>query len=884
MDDVRSHLKSLGNRYSIEILQVLSPKAGEIIPHLGWEEIVEGILEIKGYKKQSSGTKSERTQSEAEYEEEKQRYTSGGTLYESMNKLVEAGFVIASGERGKKQRTFMITHDGRLALNAIQGMLGPIIEDTEVARAAKILLKHKNFIRLLPAQKRFLEEIGDIDGNLIIQMPPGSGKTFLAMIAVLLRLQNGGRCLYLSPYISINRQVVHEYGELFEELGYSMIRLDGSCRATEEELEDANFVVAIYESALIAALGRKDWTEEFDLVVVDELTHLSSWSSKLSVGNLGTDRSTKLDVLITLLQESSQIITLSSRFGGTEMVADWLNAQVFRPSVILSPDEYIVTRDENVITIESSDGALYTEIESEDMLESGLNHMGNYDEKSVLVVVGYRSMSEYVAEKLSKSRPRKIDDEVIDYVIGLDTNIPVVERLRNVLEKGVAFHHAGVPPDIRGRLEEKIKTGEIRTVASTTGITSGTSFPFDAVFLNLDRSMRYLIARSRYLQIAGRIGEYHLSESGGSVYVLFYFPPKEKQEIDRIVETLLYRPLKPLDPGTVFPSLLTSLMVREVAKKRDFSYDTMIDAVMGTVEKTFRSMNDPEYLENVANMFGAIFEWMLNNSAFAGNKSSMKLAMSTKYAAESGLDILRYLDVKEDLENITDNEADKSLMYLILQFELPQAVRPRTSIALEIEIKATGLEPPDEWYLNFVNYRTRIKTQVLTDWLEEKPLKEVMGAAYELIGEMSSEGKPVGGNEIDEGDFASLIEICSNVAENLSSYFHLMKQKNAAERLHIFSRQLLYGVKSDLATSDLLELDVQYDDNHIQPLLRKDARVLFDNGYTTISEVVRKDIGAKKKGLARDRFAENSGLETEFALEVYKSALAEVRSRMEEDD
>ena len=47
---------------------------------------------------------------------------------------------------------------------------------------------------------------------------------------------------------------------------------------------------------------------------------------------------------------------------------------------------------------------------------------------------------------------------------------------------------------------------------------------------------------------------------------------------------------------------------------------------------------------------------------------------------------------------------------------------------------------------------------------------------------------------------------------------------------------------------------------------------------------MRKDIDASKKGLARDRFAKNCGLEPELAREVYKAAMMHIRSRIKEDD
>ncbi|MFW9838535.1 MAG: hypothetical protein ACFFE7_13540, partial [Candidatus Thorarchaeota archaeon] len=68
LSDLRNQLKALSNRHALEILQVLSPKTGEIVPTLGWDSIVEGMLALDGIQKQTSKSKGERTQTQAEYE------------------------------------------------------------------------------------------------------------------------------------------------------------------------------------------------------------------------------------------------------------------------------------------------------------------------------------------------------------------------------------------------------------------------------------------------------------------------------------------------------------------------------------------------------------------------------------------------------------------------------------------------------------------------------------------------------------------------------------------------------------------------------------------------------------------------------------------------
>ncbi len=883
LEETRTRLRALGNRYAIEILQVLRPGAGDIIPNMGWDEIVEGILDLMGTKKPKSGRANERSAKEIEYERIKKRFAAGGTLYESMNKLVKANYVIALGSKGKKQRTFMITHEGRLALSAVDGMIGPTSMDTEVYRTAKVLLRYKNFVRLLPAQEKFLNEAEDLEGNIIIQMPPGSGKTFLAMVAILIKLQSGIKCLYLSPYQSIITQVINEYGELLEDMGYKVERHDGTKSTDSDELKQANLIVGVYESVFTDLLRKDKWTEDIGLTVVDELTELDSQIGEIDAGNLGTDRSAKLDCLVTLQKRKSQIITLSSRFGNTERVADWLKARTFRPSVRLNPDEYIVTRQENGIQISSSDGTQNILMKREHFLESVIEHMEDYEDKSVLVVASSRFRAEWLAGVMSRHFQRKVIDGVVDHIIGNESQMPVASRLKEVLKQGVAFHHAGLSASIRRRLEDSIKTGRIRSVVSTTGITAGISFPFDCVIILFDRYMDYLAARSRYLQVAGRIGEYHLAEHGGSVYIVFEGPSRRFQDADSLVNTLLHRPLESLNPGPIYPSILANLMTREAVSGRKFMKEELQETMKSIAEESFRSVQHPDYEKQVKKMFNILFTWLFKKNAIESTDSGFKLSKNVIAATRSGLDIIRYLEIQTLLDQMGPDASNGELVDTILSFGLPQIVRPRTSYPTTIELKAAGIENPSNWYDELTRGRNKVKRTAVKGWVEERDAVDVISDANAEGQNIVIDGRSMGGIDIDEGDFDALTRICSGLAEDLSQYFLQLKKKEVAERCHIFSRQLLYGVREDLAKSDLLELILHLKDDQLTSLSRHDARVLYDREYESISDVLSKDRDPEKRGLARDRFARNSGLEPTFAKEVYKAALQYVRSRLEEE-
>ncbi|MBN2230917.1 MAG: DEAD/DEAH box helicase [Candidatus Thorarchaeota archaeon] len=871
---LRDQLKALSNRYAIEILQVLSPQTGEMVPTLGWDNIVEGLLSLDNINKPKTGPKGERSQEEVRYEELRQGLMSGGTIYETMNKLVKVGFVSSSGDRGRKQRGFMITHEGRLALASVGQLGGPIGNRTEVQRAAKILLKHKNFTSLLPAQSKFINEMGKIEGNLVIQMPPGSGKTFLAMIVILLRLQRNIKCLYLSPYTSLNRQIIDEYGTLLEELEYSVIRYDGLSSASDDELESADLVVAMYETFASALLQKKTWTSKIGLAIVDELTELDS-PYQMQPENLGTDRSAKLDCMITLLKKQSEIITLSSRFGDTNKITEWLDANVFRPDVRLTPDEFIVFKREGGIEIESSDRTQRVVSQQEDLLDAVMDHIENYKEKSILFVVGSRYRAQGIARRLGRSHPRDLNQEVVDQILGVGESLPLSERLANTLKYGTAFHHSGLDGGVRERLEKAIRDRVVRTVVSTTGITSGMSFPFDCVVILLDQNMYFLTARSKYLQIAGRIGEYHLGQHGGRVYLVFEGPTQNFPGTQEMEDTLLHRPLEALNPGKMYPSLAVSVLIRDLISGRPVNCDGLKKKFVEHVQSSYKGTVDQDYASKAGKFFDSMCAWLEREKLLETSSKGFNMTKDTQGAVLSGLDPVDFLQTRSLLHNLETGVDDDTLIDLLLRFRLPQSIRPRTLVPTKDELDIMGLPDPEDWYLKLVPERLEIKRTVLKRWLDEQEVAEII----------SETGEMARGISLDEGDLDSLLSICGNTASNISSYFRTTKRPAIADRLHVFSRQLQYGVRADVADSDLLELLlIQGDDLPSNRLSRTDARTLYEHGYKSISDVVRKDIDASKKGLARDRFSTNCGLELNIAKEVYKAAMSHIRARLQHDD
>lgn len=867
-------MKALSNRYAVEILRALSPRAGDIVPSLGWDDIVDNILIMQGLSPPSIMVEGERTEEQSKYEKRRKQLATAGTLYESMEKLVASNFVRAVGERGRKHRRYMITHDGRLALSAMNLILGPTPKDTVMGRAAKVLLRYKNFVRLLPAQAKFLEEIRDVSGNLILQMPPGSGKTFLAMMIILTKLEQGVKCLYMTPLISISRQLIDEYGDLLSQLGYSVVRYDAHSDATEEMLEKADFIIGIYESVLSAFLSKRGWLNKVKLVVVDELTELGGTGEEPTPRALGTDRSCRLDLLITRLKNNAQIITLSSRFGDTDTVAKWLDAAVFRPNVRLVPDEYVVTPDDEGVRISSADGTHMHQSTERSRLDAIHEYIGEYKTKSLLVVVGSRESAEFYAQRISKAYPRDINNEVIERIIGDDEDLPAASRLKALLEHGVAFHHAGLTTSLRGRLERELKLGNIRCVVSTTGIAAGASFPFDYVAIVLDRALRAFIDRSRYLQIAGRIGEYYLTEHGGSVFIALSKETVEEEQDDVVIEELLHQPLIPLRPGPIDPYLLCALIVEEIIGHRRINTETIVDRLLMLVRETLRGTTDAKYVGIVRREIEELFKWMEKMGITSMDSGGVYVGSDAKHAIHEELNPLDYVKVRDRLHDDVDF-GETELIDTIMKFRLVQVTRPRTYVPTKVELKAAGLGNIDDWYSEQVKKRETIKREVMRGWINEEPIREVIETAIEMG--INGDERARRWMSLDEGDMITMMDWAADIALSIAAYLKRVGRKKSANQFVIFSKRLRFGLKEDAASSDLMDLVIPCKDGSTKRLSRVEIRTLVDRGYASIQDIVRKDIDPSKRKPARTRFSKNCGLDPGYAVEIYKAAQKHIR-------
>ncbi|HTZ85648.1 MAG TPA: DEAD/DEAH box helicase, partial [Solirubrobacteraceae bacterium] len=146
-------------------------------------------------------------------------------------------------------------------------------------------------------------------------------------------------------------------------------------------------------------------------------------------------------------------------------------------------------------------------------LAGALEHAG-----PVLTITGTRQDAQRLAGALSSTRAEiVVTRRVRDALSGiLDAEHPLVD----MVARGVAYHHAGLPLEVLGLIEEELRAGRLNHVVSTTTLTEGVNLPVHTVVLaetKWDGSDVH-ISGPRMLNAIGRAGRAGIETEGWVVF------------------------------------------------------------------------------------------------------------------------------------------------------------------------------------------------------------------------------------------------------------------------------------------------------------------------------------------------------------------------------
>jgi len=399
------------------------------------------------------------------------------------------------------------------------------IDKLKLSESAIEFLKSQGFTKLYPPQADSVKS-GLLDGqSILVSAPTASGKTLIAMLAMLSYLSNNkGKVIYLSPLRALAAEKFTEFKKLEKIALGNKVKVaisTGDFENIEKNLEKSNVLILTNEKMDSIIRHGAEWVDEIGLVISDEV-HL--------IGD--ENRGPTLEMILTqlkLLETKPQIVGLSATITNSDEIADWLKCKLVKNDWRPVPLSEGVC-DEGQVTM--SDGKTF-EVERSLMgtpIDLGVQsvHQGGQS----LVFAETRTRSKSLATKAADAIFQILEKKEITELektskklLSENEHTELVKTLALLVKKGVAFHHAGLNQKCRETIEAEFRKGTIKLLSSTSTLAAGVNLPARRVVIsNINRynakvGANRSISILEYKQLCGRAGRPQYDDYGESIIV-----------------------------------------------------------------------------------------------------------------------------------------------------------------------------------------------------------------------------------------------------------------------------------------------------------------------------------------------------------------------------
>jgi hypothetical protein len=377
---------------------------------------------------------------------------------------------------------------------------------------------------LLPPQRRALVEAGLIGTgrrSVVVSLPTSAGKTLVAEFRILQALdryeEQQGWVAYTAPTRALVNQLTSRLRRDFGPLGVRVEQFSPALEVDSVEAEilrssqEQPFRVVVTTPEKLDLLLRGGWTSDLGrpltLVIVDEAHNLGH----------GT-RGLKLELLLATVNREhrdASFMLLTPFVPNAEDIASWLdpsNNQAVELGLEWLPNDRVVglvrrqpgaKRGDAIITAETLTtsapslhtddpvllaqgrplGRTHSQLQSPGVL-AAVAAQALEDRGSTVTLVQQPDHSWSLAKSLADSLTEATTDAYVSAVQRvLRTEYGEGYPLVELLERGVAVHHAGLSDDVRGMLEALAERGSLRHIVATTTLAQGINFPISNVVL-----------------------------------------------------------------------------------------------------------------------------------------------------------------------------------------------------------------------------------------------------------------------------------------------------------------------------------------------------------------------------------------------------------------
>lgn len=651
-------------------------------------------------------------------------------------------------------------------------------------------LKKRGIIYLTPPQTAAIRA-GLLRGkNLVVSAPTASGKTLIAELALLNWWLKGHKGVYATPLKTLASEKAMEF-KYWESLGLKVGLTTGDFDEPGEWLGQYDIVVATYERLDSIFRLKPSWISNVGVVVIDEFHMVGDY-----------ERGPIVEFLtVRALRLGAQLIGLSATIGNPDELSEWVKAELvtsdWRPVKLI--EGYYSKYSK---TIEFMDGR------SEPVKGPVPHHVARETFRN-----GYQSLifvhSRHKAEKLARTLAVRFGAPTLtthDIVSQLEkSEAPRIEKnnLKDLVQRGVAFHHAGLSHASRSIIENAFREGTLKIVVATPTLAAGINLPARRVLVYTKRyEGGYMrpISVAEYKQMAGRAGRPQYDPFGEAIIA---DAPTTEYALKFIRG----------EPENVRSSLISERALRIHILSLIASGDaSTIEELMRIMRKTlaFKQLG-PEAGENAT-------EYTVSRLGGMGmiilNGRKVRPSRLGSYVSRLYIDPLTAVTV---LENLKEKESVKPIYYFTLIAMTPDFTKVRI-------VKYRDLEEEAAIALDQGEIPEPVEGADYYDWLKAFKIGKILNAWIEEV----SEDEIIERYDVGAGDLRNIVETAEWLLYASSRVCEATKMKEHASELRILTLRVRHGIKEELL--DLVR---------VRGIGRVRARILYSRGIKSLAQLAQ---------------------------------------------